>query len=151
MRVFLLIAALLLATAVLMTESSRRRSSGRRRSRGGRRRSWYRRRGYVAGDGDFEKRREEKLQNARDMLENLMNDVEEGAFLDMGKGQDQEMEGADGDTFEKKMATYQETEDELDEENDAVEEDAALGLMEEELEELQEEVEEVIGNLGGTN
>jgi len=47
------------------------------------------------------------------------------------------------------MATYQETEDELDEENDAVEEDAALGLMEEELEELQEEVEEVIGNLGG--
>ncbi|XP_078612932.1 uncharacterized protein LOC144882786 [Branchiostoma floridae x Branchiostoma japonicum] len=146
MRVFLLIAALLLATAVLMTESSRRR-----RSRGGRRRSRYRRRGYVAGDGDFEKRREEKLQNARDMLENLMNDVEEGAFLDMGKGQDQEMEGADGDTFEKKMATYQETEDELDEENDAVEEDAALGLMEEELEELQEEVEEVIGNLGGTN
>eukprot|EP00058_Branchiostoma_floridae_P025526 XP_002611016.1 hypothetical protein BRAFLDRAFT_128321 [Branchiostoma floridae] len=148
MRVFLLIVALMLATTVLMTEGVRMKR--RRRSSYKRRNSYRRRYLYkkgVAEVEDFEER-EEMLQNAHDMLENLMNDVEEGAFLDMGKGQGQEMEGADGDTFEKRMATYQETADELEEGNDTVEEDAALGLMEDELEELQEEVDEVIGNPG---
>jgi len=60
---------------------------------------------YLPTDGDFETR-EEKLQNARDMLENLMNDVEEGAFLDMGKGQGQEMEGADGEFFTFKVVLF---------------------------------------------
>ncbi|XP_078575052.1 uncharacterized protein LOC144861179 isoform X2 [Branchiostoma floridae x Branchiostoma japonicum] len=112
MRVFLLIVALLLATTVLMTEGLRMKR--RRRSR--RRNSYRRRYLYKKGvaEEDFEER-EEMLQNAHDMLENLMNDVEEGAFLDMGKGQGQEMEGADGGTFEKRMATYQETADELEE------------------------------------
>ncbi|XP_078575050.1 uncharacterized protein LOC144861179 isoform X1 [Branchiostoma floridae x Branchiostoma japonicum] len=113
MRVFLLIVALLLATTVLMTEGLRMKRRRRSRRRNSYRRRYLYKKG-VAEVEDFEER-EEMLQNAHDMLENLMNDVEEGAFLDMGKGQGQEMEGADGGTFEKRMATYQETADELEE------------------------------------
>ncbi|XP_019616295.1 PREDICTED: uncharacterized protein LOC109463864 [Branchiostoma belcheri] len=137
MRVALLI-AVILATDVLKEASSwRRRSTFRRR------RSLDKKEEKAAGEVFEHQVKLELLQDAVATLEEAVDELEarEIASPDLGMGELQEMERAfgnldEGDTFD------------TPEKRDEVEEDAALGLIKEELEELVEELRGV--NIDGT-
>ncbi|CAH1272590.1 Hypp4888 [Branchiostoma lanceolatum] len=177
MKVALLLLAVMLALAVLAESYGRRRVSFRRRSYL-RRRVSFRRRSYLRRRSSNLRRRScrcrqrsltfkkeetaegedfaeqlEMLQHAADMLKKAVDVVEEGASLDPGMGGPQEMEGLngglDGDAF---VANLQGPAGELVKKMmTEAEEDAALGQVEEELEELEEELVGANGDPGGTD
>ncbi|KAI8514250.1 hypothetical protein Bbelb_085740 [Branchiostoma belcheri] len=134
MRVALLI-AVLLATDVLKEASSwRRRSTFRRR-----RRSLDKKEEKAAGEAFEREGKLNLLQDAVATLEEVVDELEarESASPDLGMVELQEMERAfEGDTFD------------TPEKRDEMEEDAALGLVKEELEQLVEELRGV--NIDGT-
>ncbi|CAH1245070.1 Hypp7426 [Branchiostoma lanceolatum] len=97
------------------------------------------------------------LQDAAAMLKEAVDEAEEleGASLDLGMGGPQEVKGLnddlDGDAFWKKAANLQGPAGELEKKMNEVEEDAALGQVEEELEKLEEELEGANGDPDGTD
>ncbi|KAI8502732.1 hypothetical protein Bbelb_194340 [Branchiostoma belcheri] len=57
-----------------------------------------------------------------------------------------EVDGTDGDTFEKKVATLQEATADMEEKVNEVEEDATFGLLDEQQKDLEEKLEEVFND-----
>ncbi|XP_019629366.1 PREDICTED: uncharacterized protein LOC109473750 [Branchiostoma belcheri] len=93
---------------------------------------------------DTVQEKEEALQDAAAnyKLEEVVHDAESELVLELMR-EFQEVEGNNGDTLKKNLATIQEAAADMEEKVNEVEDDAALGLLEEDLEELEEELEEV--------
>eukprot|EP00058_Branchiostoma_floridae_P026572 XP_002612063.1 hypothetical protein BRAFLDRAFT_94153 [Branchiostoma floridae] len=126
MKVILLIAVML--TSAIVVDSYILGTSRNRRRRNTRRRALLKK-----GENLLE-----ILRDAADMKE-LLVEAESHAALGLME-EFQDLDGSNGDTFEKKVATLEEAAAGLKEDVKEVEEEAALGLVEEELKDLEGEV-----------